>query len=524
MRRPEFRGDQFGLRSSKRDQLTMSKESVIAKGLLPPIPALRESLQQLQVVETASDDVEGIAIVPANSIAVDHGGPFATKPGIFLTQVRKSPISVEKLVDRIVEGLSKCRHVHSAQESRSSRTLAAQIAGIASMLRSAKSDVLDNVNVLLQNVSDARVGTWAILPALSKSSAEYRFGEFSHGVIDCNELSARCAHAGSDFFEKWGKPLRNRLCIKREEHPLRAIALNSLAGISFHENEKRIFYRICDEYHATIAAAEREQFLREIDRIQAVFGAAGLGTISSEFLRNELVRWIIVINREKRQHGWVVPLQQTLHVTVTHPNALATCLASILDRLKLADFGGRSLDVVIQRYAEYLQLSRQFEGNERLEDALLHLVYALDLMLGGEADEKLTSVLAGRAAILSQHTVSVGVKDLETFLRECYDMRSGYAHRGQRGELDSGASGMTLTDRFQRLLQIARAVLGAACFARQQEWCIGEDAKKRWVGRIDVARKKIEAGYALDEQDFASLGINRLQLCEGQVPAVQIEW
>jgi hypothetical protein len=81
-------------------------------------------------------------------------------------------------------------------------------------------------------------------------------------------------------------------------------------------------------------------------------------------------------------------------------------------------------------------------------------------------------------------------------------MRSGYAHRGQHGELDAPYEGLRLSERLKELTRTYRAILGTACFARLQPWSQEGDARSSWVRRVDVLRAKYNAGMALTQSDF----------------------
>jgi hypothetical protein len=51
--------------------------------------------------------------------------------------------------------------------------------------------------------------------------------------------------------------------------------------LRFHGQSRKV----SDNYYANVADIERQVFMVDLDRQQAIFGAAGLGTIPSESLR-----------------------------------------------------------------------------------------------------------------------------------------------------------------------------------------------------------------------------------------------
>lgn len=103
------------------------------------------------------------------------------------------------------------------------------------------------------------------------------------------------------------------------------------------------------------------------------------------------------------------------------------------------------------------------------------------------------------------------------FVKGCYDMRSGYVHRGEKGIV------VGLTERFEGLFRIARAVLGAACFARLQPWCQHKDARDTWVKRIDILRAKYAAGLPLEQTEREEFGLEHIRLRTGELVSVFLE-
>jgi hypothetical protein len=74
------------------------------------------------------------------------------------------------------------------------------------------------------------------------------------------------------------------------------------------------------------------------------------------------------------------------------------------------------------------------------------------------------------------------------------------------------------------LTQTYRAVFAAACFARVQPWSQHGDARLSWVRHIDVLRAKYNAGMAFASNDLQDLGVDRVRLVAGELPAVLVDW
>jgi hypothetical protein len=194
----------------------------------------------------------------------------------------------------------------------------------------------------------------------------------------------------------------------------------------------------------------------------------------------------------------------------------------VTEHLRLHDWQQRPLDPWIQNFCHYITAAQDYDRNGRIEEALLHLVFGLDLLLGGESGEALTTVLAERVAFLSHCALMRPLNEISNFVRDCYDLRSGYVHRGSKGTLGETKSSIGLRERLDLLSQVACAVLGAACFARLQGWCQEQEPRYAWIKRIDVLRAKYEAGLGVDDADLIGLGLKQVRIQEGKLPGVAI--
>jgi hypothetical protein len=395
----------------------------------------------------------------------------------------------------------------------------------ATILRKSKEASLESVNQTVRSIVEMRVTQWSVLINPAQEFSEYRFGDFVYGVLDTDLLRQRSERVGCNYAKLYVDGLRGRLAVCRDGHKIRVVNLKPLLKTIEAKYVRSLLYRVLDVYFGVLSDCEQRHFLVELDRCQAIYGANGLGTFRADSLKDPRMHntWITIFDAEKRNQGWVVPSQAYPIFTATDPRVLADRHAQINVGLRLLDWGSRALDDILQVYSEYLSTARNYEDVGRTEEALLHLVFALDLLLGGEAGDSLTAVLADRVAMLSHLALKQDYHEVGRFVRDTYDMRSGYVHRGQRGKL-SESTRETLIVRLGRLNGITRAVLGAACFARSQPWCEVREARKVWLGRIDILRKKLEIGQGLDPIDVQQLGLDRIELGQVTPAYVSIKW
>ena len=492
--------------------------------VIPLIPEIQNSLAALSLAAVSianPDDRCLIVCQPTKRVEGSESGKryFEDPTALALLQSPKAPLVIPRLLDRLAEELHKARHSHVSPNMDHRLVIAGKVLGMATALAGSNSVSIEIVNHIISATSPARVSQWAVLIAPGTSSEHYRFGDFSYGQIELSKLRYRAEKAGSDFAQLYEQSLRFKRSILREGRELNIIDVNGIQGAQSPLETRKFMYRISDDYYANVAEIERQLFMTDLDRQQAIFGAAGLGTIPSESLRQmeAMTQWITIFERRERGHGWVVPHQTIMQVSTTEPKALSEGYLAIKSALKLDDWNERPLDPSIQAFCQYLTAALDHERNDHTEEALLHVVFALDLILGGSSGEALTTVLAERTAIVSHLAAGRPMEEVVAFVRECYDMRSAYVHRGEKGGL------VGLNERFERLFRIARAVLGAACFARLQPWCQNKDARDTWVRRIDILKARYTARLPFTQIELEELGLERIRIRTGELVSVFIE-
>lgn len=493
--------------------------------MLPNDPNLCEALDHLEVFEgEPATRVGDVVVAPKRSRQLPNDQLITDRVEIVLRQTA-GPISAARLAERVADALHVAHHPHVATTDPLRAAIAAAVLAITVLKRRPGKSTLEAVNDAIRLMQPTRVHVWAIMANLSTGDAKHHFGDFVYGRVDLERLRACCERAGSDYFELYGQRWSKRRGVQRSYREVLALNHNGMAaGYQFNRRDADNLSRIVGEYYGAIAHEERRHFMIDLDRQQAVYGAAGLGAIPSDTLRRSLTHWVVVFTRRARRQGWVIPEQQFLTVVSTEPMALSNGLIEVRSQLRVEDWGRRPLDSIVQRFCEYRSAAEAFERDGMLEEALLHSIFGLDLLLGGEAQEALTVVLSERVAILVHVALGCSIPGMIKFIRDSYNMRSGYAHRGQRGEFDVPYEGLRLSERLKELGRTYRAIFGAACFARLQPWTQDGDARSSWVRRVDILRAKHKAGMALATSDLQDLGLDRVRLMEDGLPAVLVDW
>lgn len=455
---------------------------------------------------------------------LDTGDVFDAQPKLGIAFNRTSRVSLSALITRVERELATHRHALFDGVFAKRRLLATKLLCLAVACSASKEEVRPTLNIILESITESELNLFAILMLSISDSEIYKFGDFSFGRLNANRLEHVCEHAGSDYFQKYGSEFKNCTAVMRRMKNVRLIDFNGsrLALRTYLPEQEELARRLLDDIHSDIAEGFWEQFRSDMVRQQALMSAVGVGSISPKvFWQLQFVaKFVAVFTRDLPGRGWVVPNTSVVHLTRANPSALEKTKSELSNRLRLDDWGTFGLDDSIQLYCEYLHAAAEHEAEGRVEEALLHTVFALDLLLGGEAEEPLSALLADRAGLLSYRALEMNPKEIIKFIKDTYSMRSRYVHRGERGKLSLPTPGMTLLERYELLQRCSTAILAAACWTRRQPWCQSRD---NWLARLDVLKARHKAGDSMDEE-IKILGLDRIKESASGVPKFVIEW
>lgn len=147
----------------------------------------------------------------------------------------------------------------------------------------------------------------------------------------------------------------------------------------------------------------------------------------------------------------------------------------------------------IKSFGMFLQRAHEHRlGNQR-DEALIHFVIALDLLLGDPSDSAET--VAQRAAVLAHRSLKLPLEDVHATVKELYGYRSRYVHDGR--PVPDGA-----LEKVEALcLQVLWALLVASSAGRFKSLAL-------WVKELDTLYNLIPDPRAdVPEDDLEAVGI-----------------
>lgn len=500
--------------------------------MIPDVPELRKTLNEIFLDEIDGDKIpDGAIRVCGPPDAITKQSVDWNNTTVVLRLGGKTKIGLVRFLETMRAGMEAAGHAHCSRSSPVANTLSAIVTAFA-VQTGFRFDLL---TAMKESVGDWTLSTWALLPGTVNSDRHYSFGEFKYGLLDFDRLEEVCRQIGTDAFNRVrierGKTWRSTGAVSREAIPVRAITFNQVPKKLIPAGKASpLMDRVVEEYFQMLFEGEKTRFLQELDRQQTALVISGNGSIPSATFNalGNTINWVACFSPPMSGHGW--GLSQFALMKFSKPSAerLEDCKIRIEADLQIHDWMTRTIDPKLQVFSEYFFAAEEMSDRGRIDEATLHLVFALDLLLGGKAGDALTKVLASRVAMLSHFALDIKFEEQRKFIEESYDLRSGYVHRGLKFELSmlSTKSGESMVNRFERLTQTSRVLFAAGCFARQQSWCSGSDAHDKWISRIDLLCQTQFTGKPLRDDDLDELGIHRIRSRKENAKAtlVSIDW
>lgn len=491
--------------------------------MLPQTQQFRDSLSALRVQSTQDMETDDrhIILIDGRPFEKPIDGLDKNAFVVGLTQESDAPVPLNKLLDYVGDELFAQQHPYTSPRSDLRASLASKILGLSVLTCTKTHTPSESLTLWLSRMSIARVAQWVIFDSPHRNvSGATRFGEFSYAPINMPMLESRCRRAGSSFFEEHGSKYQGKLSICRDSRRVTVLEIGTeLPKASGGKSADKLLHSVVDSYYSEVARAEQSLFVADLESQQAVYGAAGMVTFRSGLLTHTegFTDWITIFTRDEKTHGWVTGGRTVMQIPLPFPEQINTALNDLKQNLGLHDWQTLPLDQSIQTFCHYLNAARDHYTEGRTEEAVLHLLFSLEMLLGGLSYDASSADVVERLACVVSSTTKRGFYDVVDYLKRCYKMRNRYVHGGGKGDAIDDSINAEMKDNFRQLSEWASIVLGVALFSRKQTWCQGTDAYGSWLNRIEGVRKKCVSRIEPDTDEIASLGLNRIEISGGFV-------
>jgi hypothetical protein len=192
--------------------------------------------------------------------------------------------------------------------------------------------------------------------------------------------------------------------------------------------------------------------------------------------------------------GWATYSNQNgLHMNFPPQEGIAECREWLARELGFTSLSASSrLDQGIQTYCRFLQRAHGHRLDGRHDEAFLHFVIALDLLLGAEG--RSSDSVAQRAALIVYRQFAVPLEQQIKHVRSLYNVRSKYVHEGR----SISAKDLEAVERL--CTEILWVVLAVSSRAELEDL-------EEWLRRIDYLYAAIGVGKMIPDLEILSIGV-----------------
>jgi hypothetical protein len=354
---------------------------------------------------------------------------------------------------------------------------------------------------LLDNFTTAELKQYQIFVHKSPSDEPVRIGRYVLNTLDANGLARDCIDAGSDYAHLYLSDLRGRLALTRNPEIVKVpdfgLFYEEMKSVSSETQER--WHRILLVLFEEMSFRSWDEFWREFDDEQSLLLAAGHPGYPADGLRNHpfAARVACFLHIGKFDAGFVVPFSgDTLHVLWPYRHLVNDGVAALQRALGQESIVPSDLPPAVASYSRFLARAKRHEEAGLMDDAFLHHIIALDLLLGDSRGS--TAAVSGRAGVL----VSAGdlklFEDTAKLVKRLYQDRSAFVHSGKATPKGALAEARGITSPI--LMALLRASKRSLCQPK------GID---NYLKLLDHCKTTMELGRALSPADLEDCGLDR---------------
>lgn len=301
---------------------------------------------------------------------------------------------------------------------------------------------MEHFNLLFERVVTASLNQYIVFSAPPPAEFHFNVGDFTVDKFNSQRLAYQCRKAGSDFFDRFEKDLRQLpLSIERKHFPVKTIHWNALASLKHGWSIKTTEHidamtRLKDHFYALLSAIYLEDFFRQMRLAQEVGMALGSDWFDPEPLTRmvgaQFISVFLDIGGDKWGYvsgGGVGALG--FQLGGTHLGMPAT-EKMLREQFNFEGFENYEIHQTIKTFCHFLALAESHHVERRHAEGFLHHVIALDLLLGEK--NALTQNVSKRSAVLTYQARNKSFTDAVAESEAIYEARSKYVHAGKEPE------------------------------------------------------------------------------------------
>jgi hypothetical protein len=241
-----------------------------------PLPQINNFEALLGSVTAERPAASGVwrQVVAVPSMLGSDRGRFLAMPVVGFWYFESEHLSLESFVRRVTIELDR-RGLAARPE------IVLVILGIFARIRRSSRSPVEQFNLLFEHIVTCDLNQYIVFSAPPPPGFQFNVGHFTVGKFNSQRLAYQCRKAGSDYFDRFEKELRQLpLSIERKHFSVKTIHWNRLAGLKDGWSTKTTGYidamtRLRDHFYALLSAVYLEEFFRQMRLTQEVGIALG---------------------------------------------------------------------------------------------------------------------------------------------------------------------------------------------------------------------------------------------------------
>lgn len=465
---------------------------------IPSLPKFESFLASLSLTEPPDSQVFESVVAVEPVVAWDRDTPTKV-PGHVLWYKPVEDLTLDSVVRKVQKELAGRGHVDD-------RDTVMCVLCLFTLCRTQNSKAVERFNEILDLVVDGDLTQIFIFPARPPENyGSFEVGSFKIGKLDAERLAYRSRRARSNYFDRYADKIRGCLSIERDVVQTKIVDWSKAvvypdgfsASTDPAERQGTTSYLLVDTYFNRVSRALFVQFFEQLEADQVLAVAAGGGYVDSVAVRlvpsSSTVS--LFMNVGTKRQGWVVP-----HGTVVGLDLSGTDKTIPRAQRLLADHGvdrtnNSHLHNTLMTFGRYVARARTHRWAKRTDEAFLHFVIALDLLLGDRS--AVTQKVVGRTAVLVHRHFRRGLGDQKKAIERLYDLRSRYVHQGQSVQESDVQNGEDISrEVFMCLIRLYRKK------GNHEPGFI-----EQWLKNIDYIGSALEANKIVSGAEYADNGI-----------------
>lgn len=356
-----------------------------------------------------------------------------------------------------------------------------------------------HANRCLEQTHMATLHQVTVLPTITHPSYRIARAAYSFEPFDPKQL-LYWAERGHSGYPINIRDFSGRLCVKRAPQKVKIIDWDRVPGCS--QIVKRwgmeiALASVVDEYYQAIAQNSFAELSSVVKDDLLVLEAGALMYVDIEGLLNSMFAdhlGLFTWTGRSGSRSWALMSKRAVLHTNLYPMSLylesVAWLESELGFRELSD--ARPLDATIRTYSRFLQRAHQHRLDGRKDEAFLHFVIAMDLLLGLEG--RTSENVCQRAGLLVHRQLGKSLETQAKVLRRLYDGRSKYVHEGKP----------TSVEDLQVVEEICTQILWnlLAVSSRNRFNNVGA-----WLSQVDYLAAAINASRVVSDGDMEDVGL-----------------